>query len=266
MDDYPRFVTPTLKPFNPIDLARETEKIVCKGDKRKYTDFYATGVYGGIATGYTVGCCLRCIFCWVDLGREFPERYGDFYSPQEAFDKLKRAAKKYGVKKMRISGAEPTLGKAHLLSLLEIFERSEFDLFILETNGMLFGADPDYVKQVAKFNRVYVRVSLKAGTPEAFTKKTGAIGEAFEIPFDAIRNLINYRARFHVAAMSADPRIMAADERRHLIEKLSSISPKIASTLEEEVVDPYETSLLRLKKAGLELKWPLKEIYKPIKI
>ena len=54
MKDYPRFITPDFKPFNPVVLARETEKIVCSGNKRKYTDFYATGVYGGIATGYAV--------------------------------------------------------------------------------------------------------------------------------------------------------------------------------------------------------------------
>jgi len=55
---YPRYITPGLETFDPIQLARETEEIVSKGDARKYTDFYATGVYGGIATGYTCGCCL----------------------------------------------------------------------------------------------------------------------------------------------------------------------------------------------------------------
>ena len=79
MGTYPRYITPSLEPFDPIELARETEEIVCKGDARKYTDFYATGVYGGIATGYTCGCCLRCVFCWVDWSRDFPEHYGQFY-------------------------------------------------------------------------------------------------------------------------------------------------------------------------------------------
>jgi uncharacterized Fe-S cluster-containing radical SAM superfamily protein len=62
---------------------------------RKYTDFYATGVYGGIATGYTVGCCLRCIFCWVDWSRDYPEKYGEFYTAEEAFTYLEATAHKF---------------------------------------------------------------------------------------------------------------------------------------------------------------------------
>ncbi|MCS4541884.1 MAG: hypothetical protein HY929_06150 [Euryarchaeota archaeon] len=45
MRTYPRCVTPGFTPFDPVELAKETEKIVCVGNKRKYTNFYATGVY-----------------------------------------------------------------------------------------------------------------------------------------------------------------------------------------------------------------------------
>jgi len=238
---------------------------VCKGDARKYTDFYAVRVYGGIATGYAVGCCLRCIFCWVDWSQDYPERFGQYYSPDDAFRMLRRAALRRGVKKLRISGAEPTIGKSHLLALLELVETSEFVLFILETNGIVFGVDRDYVEAIARFKKPHVRVSLKAGSPEAFTRKTGAKPESFEIPFRAIENLLNYGVSFHVAAMSADPRIMTPEERRSLIERLAEIDPGLPLNLEEEVVDPYETTLARLKYAGLDLDWPLKKIYAPIR-
>jgi uncharacterized Fe-S cluster-containing radical SAM superfamily protein len=263
---YPRFVTPNFVPFDPVKLARETEKIVCRGDERKYTDFYATGVYGGIATGYTCGCCLRCVFCWVDWSRDFPERFGEFYSPAEVFKRLNDAASRHGVEKLRISGAEPTIGKQHLLQLLEHVENSSLKLFILETNGILFGVDKGYVRSISNFRKVHVRVSLKAGTPESFTRKTGAKAESFEIPFKAIQNLLDYGVSFHVAAMSADPRIMTAEERVCLIKKLADIDLKLALNLEEEVVDPYETTLSRLEHAGIKLEWPLKEIYSPIRI
>jgi len=265
---YPRFVTPDFETFDPVELARETEKIVTRsgphGLERKYETFYATGVYGGIATGYCVGCCFRCVFCWVSWGRDYPERFGQFYSAEEAFNQLKAAAHKYGVNKLRISGAEPTLGKEHLLRLLEHVEASEFPRFILETNGILFGVDRDYVHEIAKFTKPHVRVSLKAGTPEAFKKKTGAIPEAFEIPFQAIRNLLDYSVSFHVAAMSADPRITTPDERVNLIRKLAGIDPSLVTNLEEEVMDAYDTTLTRLKLAGLKVEWPLKRVYKPI--
>lgn len=263
MGTYPRYVTPGFEPFDPVQLARETEMIVCKGDARKYTDFYATGVYGGIATGYTCGCCLRCVFCWVDRSRDFPERYGRFFTAQEAFGRLREAALRYNVRKLRISGAEPTLGKEHLLRLLQHVETSEFELFILETNGILFGVDRDYVKAVSKYTKTHVRLSLKAGTPEDFTRKTGAKPEAFEIPFRAIRNLLDFKVSFHVAAMSADPRIMSHEERLALLEKVASVSSRLVSTLEEEVVDPYETTLARLKYAGVKLQWPLRKTHEP---
>ncbi|UCC90696.1 MAG: radical SAM protein [Dehalococcoidia bacterium] len=259
-EEYPRFIVPGFAPFDPMDLIKRTERIVCSGNQRKYTNFYATGVYGGIATGYTVGCCFRCIFCWVGLGREYLEKHGKFYSPEEAFDQLSQVARKSGTAKLRISGAEPTLGKEHLLGLLSLVEESMFKLFILETNGVYFGIDDNYVKQVSKFKKVHVRVSLKAGTPEDFTRKTGAKPEAFEIPFSAIRNLIKYGARFHVAAMSADPRIMSPAERAALLMKLHGVDPGLVKGLEEEIVDPYETTLLRLEKAGHQLKWPLTQL------
>jgi len=266
---YPRFVTPDSEPFDPVELTRETEKIVTRkgpsGLERKYEAFYATGVYGGIATGYCVGCCFRCVFCWVSWGRDYPERFGQFYSAEEAFNQLKVAAHKYRVKKLRISGAEPTLGKEHLLRLLEHVEASQFPRFILETNGILLGIDRDYAQKISKFTKPHVRVSLKAGTPEAFTKKTGAQPEAFEIPFQAIRNLLDYNVSFHVAAMSADPRIVTPEERENLIRKLAETDPRLVINLEEEVMDGYDTTLARLKLADWKVEWPLKRVSKPIR-
>lgn len=263
--EYPRFITPALRPFDPLELARETEAIVCEGDRRKYTDFYATGVYGGIATGYACGCCLRCVFCWVGWSRDFPERYGRFHSPGEAFAKLREAAKRAGVDKLRVSGAEPTIGKQHLLPLLEHVERSEFSRFVLETNGILFGADPDYVRSIAEFRKPHVRLSLKAGTPEAFTRKTGARKESFELPFKAIRTLLDSQVSFHVAAMTADPRITTWEERQLLVERLAQIDPGLVRGLEEEVVDPYDTTLARLEYARCQLEWPLKAVHSPLR-
>jgi len=250
MKTYLRFLTPEVEPFDPVELAKETEKIVCQKDQRKYTDFYATGVNGGIATGYACGCCLRCIFCWVDLSREFPESHGEFYSPKEVFEKLRDAALMYRVDKARISGAEPTLGREHLIALLRWVEESPFSLFVLETNGILFGADSGYVKEVSQFKKVHTRICLKAGTPEGFTKRTGAKPEAFVLPFKAIQFFLRYRASFHVASMSKDPRFMAEEERKSLLKKLKEIDPRLVKHLEEEVVDPYRTTLLRLKCAN----------------
>lgn len=254
-ETYQRYLEPGFIPFDPLELAKQTEEIVCRGDRRKYTKFICTRMYGGIATGYTCGCCLRCIFCWVHWCRDFPEKYGRFYSPSEAFQNLTRVARKARVFQLRLSGAEPTLGKAHLLGLLEKVEYSPFQLFILETNGILLGADTEYAREIARFKKVHTRVSIKAGTPEIFTQKTGAIADSFELPFQGIENLIKAGASFHIAAMSADSRIVDRHERQSLLDKLASIDPTLVDNLEEEEVSLYHNTLKRLKYAGVKLEW-----------
>ncbi len=261
---YQRFLTPESASFDPLELARETEKIVTRegseGLERKYTNFYSVPVYGGIATGYAAGCCLRCIYCWSNWSRDFPENYGTFYSPKQAAERLFKAAERgiirsdywrkriFKVNKLRLSGCEPTIGKEHLLELLEHVKESGYP-FYLETNGILFGSDRDYVKKISKFSRfIYVRVSFKAATPEGFSRRTGAAGEFYELPFKALKHLLDEGVYARAAAMT-DLKVMPKEERRVLIEKLEEIDSGAgySETLEEESIDTYNTTVKRLK-------------------
>lgn len=246
---YPRYLTCSFEPFDPLKLYVETEKIVCRDDSRKYTGFYCTGVYGGISTGYLVGCLLRCVFCWVDWSRDFPEEVGEFFSAEQVFEKLVKNAKKRKVSKLRISGGEPTLGKGHLLSLLNLVNTTDF-LFILETNGVILGQDKDFAEALRKYKNIHVRVSLKAGMPEGFQARTGAKGEFYGLPYRAIARLREAGVSFHVASMS-DPRLMSEDERKAMIRKLAEVGYR--DYLEEEACDPYRTTLVRLEKAGFNM-------------
>ena len=253
MESYPRELTPQSRPYDPLQIVEATQLIVCRREDnaRKYTDVYVAGVYGGIATAYAVGCPLRCIFCWVDDSREYPKRHGRFYTPSDLVDALLGVAQKKNLRKARISGSEPTLCKGHLLSVLPLVEESLFDSFMLETNGMLFGVDSDYTRQVAQFEKVHVRLSLKAATPKGFQQRTGCRGDAVEIPFQAIQHLIEAEASFHVAAMT-DPRLMPQVEREALIARLLEIDETLARNLEEERCDPYKTTIRRLNAAGID--------------
>jgi len=265
--DYQRFLTPESKPFDPLELARETAKMVSRegpeGLERKYTGFYSVPVYRGIATGYAAGCCLRCIYCWSNWSRDFPEKYGKFYSPKQAAERLLKAAERgityskywrkriHEVNKLRVSGCEPTIGKGHMLELLEQVEQSGYP-FYLETNGILFGADRDCVKKISAFSRfIYVRVSFKAATPEGFTERTGAIGRFYELPFKALKYLLDEGVHARAAAMT-DSKVMPEAERRILIDKLNEIDPgaRYAQTLEEEGIDAYDTTTKRLRAFG----------------
>lgn len=263
MRNYQRFLTRDFTPFDPLALAEETEKIVTRkgrrGLERKYTGIYSAPVYGGIATGYAVGCCLRCIYCWSSWSRDFPEKFGEFYSPksvaQELFEAAERGITSPGwerfrdikVDKLRLSGCEPTLGKKHLLSILPDIAESRYPLFILETNGIVLGSDRDYAKQLAKFaDKLYVRVSFKAATPEGFTQRTGALGNYYELPFKALKYLLDEGIYTRAAAMT-DPRVMPRKEREILIRKLSEIDSRIAGDLEEEQINEYQTTINRMK-------------------
>lgn len=255
--EYPRDLTPDMQPFDPLELVRTTQKHVCSGNKRKYTAIYAVGVYGGIVTAYAVGCSLRCIYCWVGPGREYPKRYGKFYSPIEVFNAFIKIAKKRRLRKVRVSGSEPTLCKLHLLELLNLVDDvRDIDLFMLETNGTLLGADEGYVDVLSQNKKVYVRVSLKAGTPEGWIRRCGATPDSFELPYKALQMLMEKDVSCHAAAMT-DPRIMSQKERGQLFFKLNEIHPDLSKRLEEERIDPYESTLRRLKAAGYNVdRWP----------
>jgi uncharacterized Fe-S cluster-containing radical SAM superfamily protein len=247
--DYQGFITKDSVPFDPLELARETEKLCIKDSSRKYTNFYCTGVYGGISTGYLVGCCLRCVFCWVSFSRDFPYKYGKFFTPEEVFERLLSNAKTAKVKKLRVSGGEPTLGKAHLLKLLDLVDDTNY-FFFLETNGILLGKEPEYVRALKKYRNLYVRVSIKAGTPEGFERRTGGKGEFYELPYLAVETLKKEGLYFRVAPMS-DSRLMPKEERKEMLRKLRQIGYK--DYLEEEICDPYDTSVVRLRKAGFSI-------------
>lgn len=260
-DTHPHVSKSGSRGFDPLKLAEATEKVVCKGNKRKYFHFGTTLDYKtGIATGYAVGCNLRCVFCWAHDTRDNIKKETALYSPDEVFERLSNIAKQKRLNQIRISDGEPTIGKQHLLGLIELAERSDIGRFVLETNGILLGHDSDYVKSLARFKKLYVRLDLKAGTPEDFTRKTGAIPEAFDLPFQGIKNLINHGINVGVAAMSADPRFMSPTERISLIGKLAEIDPELVLNLEEEMTILFPTTLKRLRASG----WNLDGNYQPV--
>ena len=165
--------------YDPIKLAGDVRKIVIKGNKRKYYRISRGGRwYGGIATSDCCGCNLRCIFCWSNKPRDNPEKIGHFYSPEEIFQNLKRCAQKYGYRKIRVSGNEPTVAREHLLELLKKAEKTEH-LFILETNGTLI--DDSYAQALSGFKNLHIRVSIKGTNREEFPLLTGALAQAFHL-------------------------------------------------------------------------------------
>jgi len=201
---------------------------------RRYYRFRPAPFYGGIATGDVTGCNLLCNFCWAgDNIREHPDTIGKMYSPQDAFTKLTGIARKKGFHLLRLSGQEPTVGWDHLLALLHLIEETDFK-FILETNGILLGAHGDYAKDLRRFSRLHVRVSIKGTTKEGFSRLTGASPGGFDLQIKALENLVDAKVPCNPAVM---PYLTHESEMKDLLGTLVRIHRDLIQSIEiEEMV------------------------------
>ena len=208
-------------------------------EERRYYRFRGGRWYGGIATGDVVGCNLRCGFCWSWRAASHVMAKGAFYRPDEAFRKLVSIAERRGYRLVRLSGGEPTLSRRHLLDLLSLFDRTRY-WFVLETNGILIGADKSYAEELAKHPRLVVRVSLKGTNEREFHELTLAKPKFFNYQLKALENLVE-------AGLEPGERVYAAvmlsfsDERSYgaLRERLAEIDPALAEEIDEEYVILY---------------------------
>ncbi len=231
--------------YDPVQKAEETAKIVCRGELRKYRRFRSARFYGGIATADCVGCCLRCIFCWSWHELAHPEATGEFYTPEQVAARLTKIARKNNFDRVRISGHEPTLCRKHLIKVLEHLPPDL--LFILETNGILIGHDATFASELARFQNVYVRVSLKGTSEEEFYRLTGAAPKGFLLQLKAVENLWRAGVRVQPAVMTS---FSVPEDVVILRERLAEISPQLADIEPEELV-LYGDVAERLKRAGI---------------
>jgi len=231
--------------YNPILLAKRIESMVCRGSHRKYYRFRPAGFYGGIATADCVGCCLRCRFCWALRVTDRPKKVGDFYSPDQVAGRLTRIARQKRFRHVRISGNEPTLGRQHLF---EVLQRVPADfLFILETNGILIGADREYARGLARYPNLEVRISLKGTNSEEFQRLTASRGEAFELQIAALEHLLDMGVNCYPAVMASfsTPKNLEALRRR-----LGRLTPGFEHLEIEELIC-YPRVQEEIDKAGL---------------
>jgi len=238
-------IEPKSTGFDPLEQATLAAQVVCRGDRRKYYRFRPAKFYGGIATADCLGCCLRCLFCWSWPKVIAPGRYGKFYSPAQVASKLTRIALKKGFHQLRISGNEPTIAREHLIEVLERIPKNL--LFILETNGILIGADESYARDLARFDNLYVRVSLKACNQTGFSAVTGAIPKGFQLQLQALESLARFGVNVHPALMISLSSPEAIDAMK---KRLGNIRRDFAEIEVEELV-VYGEIEDRLIKANL---------------
>jgi len=226
--------------YDPATRHEAIEKLVVRdnelGQEKKYWRFRFDRWYGGIVTADAVGCGLLCKYCWVSDAVMFqPVKVGKFYSPDVVSKILVKMAKKRNLKQLRVSGGEPTIGKRHLLQLLDDLEGQGL-LFILETNGILIGDDPQYAEDLSKYRFLHVRVSLKGCNEKEFAMLTGAKPEGFILQLKALENLLREGVRCHPAVMMSFSR---KESVQQLAERLKIINSGLAGHLEFEELILY---------------------------
>jgi uncharacterized Fe-S cluster-containing radical SAM superfamily protein len=240
-------------PYDPVERHLAIEKLVTRlgpdGQERKYYRIRPARWYGGIVTADCVGCGLLCRFCWVsDVVASRPADVGNFYTPRQIAESLVSLAMKCRLDLLRISGGEPTIGKEHLLAVLEALKGKGYR-FILETNGIPIAYDEGYAERLAKYDFLHVRVSLKGCSEGEFVKLTDAKPEGFRLQLKALQRLVD-------AGVSCHPSVMASFSTRKslqsLVERLNKISPKMAEEIEIEELILYPHVVRRLQKYGLK--------------
>ena len=237
------------KGYCPLELSAATEKVVVDGNQRKYVQLgRSLRFYGGTTSATEVGCNLRCKFCFSDKPVWKPKKTGRFYSPQQVFDGLAKNARKYDHKLISASASEGTIGREHLFQLLDIVEQSEF-VYILETNGMILGADLSFCEQLARYERLHVRVSIKGASSEEYYELTGARPDSYWLPYRAMKHLID-------AGVSCNACLMASFSTDEGIEnvkrELAKVHPGILKSLEVETITLFPKVVERLEKHGLK--------------
>ncbi len=239
--------------YDPVGRARVVYKSVARTrdgvEERLYYRFRKDRWYGGIVSADVIGCNLSCRFCWSWYFRENPRR-GRWLSPTVVGERLVSMATRYRVRLVRLTGAEPTIARRHLLSVVD-YVTSHGYRFILETNGILIGYDKSYARELASYKRVVVRVSFKGVTPEEFHQLTGAKKDAWYLQLKALENLLDSGLEpgeeFYVAAMIG----WSSDEDiKWFLEVLRSIHPALMD-VDWEYVILYPHVVRLLKKTGL---------------
>ena len=235
--------------YCPLELGEAMEKIVVDGNRRKYVQLgRSLRFYGGTTSATEVGCNLRCKFCFSDKPVWKPASTGRFYSPQEVFDGLVKNARRNGHQTISASASEGTLGRQHLFELLDLVEESEF-VYILETNGMTLGADPEFAQQLARYKNLHVRVSLKGANEGEYHTLTGAKRSSYALPFRALQHLI-------VAGVSCNACVMASfssgESLEQLHKRLHELHPGILKSLETEHITLFPKVRERLHRYELQ--------------
>jgi len=175
-------------------------------------------------------------------------------SSEDAWSRMVRLARRRKVKQARVSGGEPTIGFGHLIKLIELAIEDGFG-FVLETNGILIGANREYAEKLAGFanSGIEVRVSLKGTSPQEFAQLTKAVESAWYLQLRALGLLVEEGLKPCDEVYAAVMLSFSGEKGLTRIKRvLSQIHPDLAKCIDPEYVILYPHVREILKKSRLE--------------
>ena len=188
--------------IDPIEEGKKIEQIVMKDHKRRYYKIRVNRYYGLICSCYSVGCILRCCYCWNYNKNQNPSKCGSFKSPGEVSKKINELLERHNCRFARITGGEPVLGYRSVEHLIEIINRIEAEQFLIETNGIIPGRCPEILDLFEDVkDRAVFRVSIKGYDHEHFERVTDRPGHWLDYTFNCIRALSRRKFAYWVVVM-----------------------------------------------------------------
>jgi uncharacterized Fe-S cluster-containing radical SAM superfamily protein len=114
---------------------------------------------------------------------------------------------------------------------------------------MTLGDDPEFAQQLTRFKNLHVRVSIKGTNENEFHKLTDAIPSSYQLPFKALKYLIDAKVSCNACVM-----VSFSDEEgiQQVEDKLYEVHPGLLKSLEKEHITPFPKVAKRLAKNGLK--------------
>lgn len=188
------------------------------------------------AACFAHGCNLRCPQC---------QNYGVTYgtaepptTPQRAARRLTRVARAFGVRRLAISGGEPTLNRRWLIAFFRELRRLNPDAHLhLDTNATYL--TPDYIDELVEAGVTDVGPDLKGCSVETFMRITGIrdrrLAQLYlRTAWESVRYMVDryYPDRLFVGVgIPYNPRLISLEEVREMGERLAELDADLQVTL-----------------------------------
>ena len=109
--------------------------------------------------------------------------------------------------------------------------------------------DKDFIKNLSRFKRVHVRVSIKGANKYEYSKLTGAKPSSYNLPFKALENLIKYNISCNACAMIS---FSNKESISDLKDRISKVWPGLLKSLELEHITMFPKVAKRLNKHNIQ--------------